>query len=191
MIKVKKNNKKNHYIDNEKFIIEIRKYKDSCKLAIQENKEKPRIPEYIGSCLLKIAENYFNKPRFINYTYRDDMISEAVLICVKYFDSFNEEKSNPFAYFTKVVHNAFFQFLNNEEKNKYKTLKYFSQTILVGNEDEFINNGILSSTELYDNMYSFMETYEIREKLKKEKKKVTNLNKIMRNKNDTKEKDKQ
>ena len=59
--------KSNHYVDNVKFLEEIKKYKSACKDALTEGLEKPRISEYIGNCIYLIAENLSHKPRFMNY----------------------------------------------------------------------------------------------------------------------------
>lgn len=170
---------RNDYVDNDKFQEAIVEYRKRCDLADKEGKERPIMPNYIGECIQKIAQNYFLKPRFNGYSYEDDMVSEAVITCVKYFDTYNPDRGNPFAYFTSVVHNAFLQVINTEERNRYKMIKNFTQTLLIGNEDEFFGSNLLNSEDVYDNMYSFMQSYEEREAVKKSKKKASGLIKIM------------
>ena len=58
-----------HYIDNERFIAEIRKYKKLCAKAEAGGDDKPIIPNYLGECILKIATKMANRPNFINYSY--------------------------------------------------------------------------------------------------------------------------
>ena len=55
--------KKNHYVDNQKFLAEIMIYKQKCKDALEQGKEKPRVSEYIGKCIYLIAENLSHKDR--------------------------------------------------------------------------------------------------------------------------------
>ncbi len=68
-------NKQKHYINNEDFLKALVAYKESCIEAEKNGKSKPNIPNYIGECWMKIAEGLSHKPNFINYTYRDEMIS--------------------------------------------------------------------------------------------------------------------
>ena len=69
---------------------------------------KPPIPNYLGDCFLKIATHLSYKPNFVNYMFRDDMISDGIENCVQYIHNFDPEKSkNPFAYFTQIIHYAF------------------------------------------------------------------------------------
>lgn len=159
------------YVDNKKFLEAIREHKRKVNEAKENGTETPRISEYIGECLYKIAENYFLKPRFNRYSYREDMISEAVMTCIKYFDSFDPDRSNPFAYFTSVVKHSFLQVVNSEERSRYKMLKNFTENMLIGNESQFISENLITNEDIYDNMYDFMESYEQREKIKKEKRK--------------------
>ena len=63
------NKKKNtHYVDNKKFLEELKKWKDQCKDAEEAGDEKPQITNYIGECFLKIANGLSYRPNFINYT---------------------------------------------------------------------------------------------------------------------------
>ena len=96
-----------HYIDNQKFLKAIVDHRDRVEIAKIKEKKKPRIPEYIGDCFLKIATHLSYRPNFINYMYKEDMISDGVENCVQYIDNFDPAKSrNPFAYFTQIVYYA-------------------------------------------------------------------------------------
>ena len=100
--------KKIHYVDNKKFLEELKKWKDKCQEAEEAGDERPQITNYIGECFLKIANGLSYKPNFINYTYRDEMISDGIENCLQYVKNFNPEKSqNPFAYFTQIIYYAF------------------------------------------------------------------------------------
>jgi hypothetical protein len=100
--------KQKHYINNADFLKALIDYKEACKKAKKEKKPKPPIPNYIGECFMKIAEGLSHKPNFINYTYRDEMMSDGIENCLMYFDNFDPTKSkNPFAYFTQIIYYAF------------------------------------------------------------------------------------
>lgn len=165
-------NKQKHYINNEDFLKALVDYKTRCIEAEKEGKSKPNIPNYIGECFMKIAEGLSHKPNFINYTYRDEMISDGIENCLMYFENFDPSKSkNPFAYFTQVIYFAFLRRIQKEKKQLY--VKY-KATEMYGVLDEFemleSEDGVTKQFELYENISEFIETYEDARKTKKETK---------------------
>jgi Sigma-70 region 2. len=67
---------------------------------------------------LKIANHLSYRPNFINYTFRDDMISDGIENCLQYLDNFDPAKSsNPFAYFTQIIYYAFIRRIQ-KKRNK-------------------------------------------------------------------------
>ena len=109
--------KNEHYVDNSKFLEAMKEYKILCEDAKKNDKEKPLVTNYIGGCFLKIANHLSYRPNFINYTYRDDMISDGIENCLQYLDNFDPEKSkNPFAYFTQIIYYAFIRRIQKEKK---------------------------------------------------------------------------
>jgi hypothetical protein len=109
-----------HYVNNKEFLDALIEYRDKCKEAEKDGKEKPRVTNYIGECILKIATHLSYKPNFINYSYRDDMILDGVENCIQYLDNFNPDKSsNPFAYFTQIIYYAFLRRIAKEKKQSY------------------------------------------------------------------------
>jgi len=106
-----------HYVNNKDFLIALIEYRKSVELAEQRGDPKPQITNYIGDCFLKIATHLSFKPNFVNYIFKDDMISDGIENCVQYIHNFNPEKSqNPFAYFTQVIHYAFLRRIQKEKK---------------------------------------------------------------------------
>ena len=94
-------------------------YRNSRILAEEEGKKRPQVTNYIGECYLKIANHLSYRPNFINYTYRDDMISDGIENCLQYMDNFDPEKSkNPFAYFTQIIYYAFIRRIQKEKKQQ-------------------------------------------------------------------------
>ena len=109
--------KKEHYVNNKEFLQAMIVYKKLCKEAEESGEEKPLVSNYIGECFLKIANHLSFRPNFINYTFRDDMISDGIENCLQYLDNFNPEKStNPFAYFTQIIYYAFVRRIQKEKK---------------------------------------------------------------------------
>ena len=106
-----------HYVNNKDFLIALIEYRKSVELAEQRGDPKPQITNYIGDCFLKIATHLSFKPNFVNYIFKDDMISDGIENCVQYIHNFNPEKSqNPFAYITQVIHYAFLRRIQKEKK---------------------------------------------------------------------------
>ena len=108
---------KAHYVDNKKFLQAMIEHRDKCRIAEEKGKKKPDVSNYIGECFLKIANHLSYRPNFINYTFRDDMISDGIENCLQYMSNFNPDKStNPFAYFTQIIYYAFIRRIQKEKK---------------------------------------------------------------------------
>jgi DNA-directed RNA polymerase specialized sigma subunit len=114
---MKKAKQKPHYVDNKKFLEAMIEHRDKCEKSEKQGKTKPVVTNYIGECFLKIANHLSYRPNFINYTFRDDMISDGIENCLQYMNNFNPEKSkNPFAYFTQIIYYAFIRRIQKEKK---------------------------------------------------------------------------
>lgn len=106
-----------HYVNNADFLTAIKEYREKVQSSVAAGTPKPQVSEYIGECILKIANHLSYKPNFINYTYREEMISDGIENCLMYIDNFNPEKSsNPFAYFTQIIYYAFIRRIQKEKK---------------------------------------------------------------------------
>ena len=106
-----------HYVNNKEFLAALEVYIAQVNRAKLNDKEPPQIPRYIGECFLKIANHLSFKPNFVNYMFKEDMISDGIENCVQYIHNFNPEKSkNPFAYFTQIIHYAFLRRIQREKR---------------------------------------------------------------------------
>ena len=106
-----------HYVNNKEFLHALIAYRENVDIAKLQDKPKPVIPRYIGECFLKIANHLSFKPNFVNYMFKEDMISDGIENCVQYIHNFNPEKSqNPFAYFTQIIHYAFLRRIQREKR---------------------------------------------------------------------------
>jgi len=119
--------KKVHYVNNKEFLEAIVERKQHLKEAEESDLPKPQVSNYLGECILKIANHLSYRPNFINYTYRDEMISDGIENSLQYIDNFDPEKSkNPFSYFTQIIYFAFIRRITREKKQsliKDKLLK--------------------------------------------------------------------
>jgi len=138
--------KKEHYVSNKEFLAAMIAYRKSVNKAKREKQPKPPVTNYIGECFLKIANHLSYRPNFINYTFRDDMISDGIENCLQYLDNFNPDKSNnPFAYFTQIIYYAFIRRIQKEKKQttiKHKILTESNMddlALMPGEDREFKN----------------------------------------------------
>ena len=112
-----KRKRSEHYVNNKEFLAALIKYREDVEIAQIQNKPKPVITRYIGDCFLKIANHLSFKPNFVNYMFKEDMISDGIENCVQYIHNFNPEKAkNPFAYFTQIIHYAFLRRIQREKR---------------------------------------------------------------------------
>ena len=113
-----RNKKKNpHYVNNKEFLEAMVKFKESVREAEDSGGERPVVPIYIADCIMKIATHLSYKPNFVNYMFREDMISDGIENCVQYIHNFDPKKSsNPFAYFTQIIHYAFLRRIQREKR---------------------------------------------------------------------------
>ena len=137
---------KEHYVNNKEFLAAMIDYKQAIKEAEKKKKQRPPVTDYIGSCFLKIANHLSYRPNFINYTYRDDMISDGIENCLQYLDNFDPSKSNnPFAYFTQIIYYAFVRRIQKEKKQVIIKQKLIHEnnlddfTLQPGDDGEFKN----------------------------------------------------
>jgi hypothetical protein len=174
-----------HYVNNEEFYQAIVEYRKLCAQAEVEGKEKPRIPNYIGSCIWKIAQGLSTKPCFSNYSFVDEMIADAVENSILYFDDYKTDfgednpdyKPNPFSYFSQIAYFAFLRRIYKEEKNRYTTYKHFQETMGLHHDSELFsdeNGGSkINPQSLYDNLSEAMTKFEKKEEAKRAKKKAS------------------
>ena len=174
--------KKQHYVDNEKFLEVMGEYREKFLQAKDDDIEPPIIPDYAGECFLKIAERLSHRPNFINYAFREEMVSDGIENCVMYASNFNPEKStNPFAYFTQIIYYAFLRRIEKEKKQlyiKYKTMDEFNSIEdhvdmgeMGGNEAASIASGTSPMTaDKRANIYDFINAFEEKKRKKKKPK---------------------
>ena len=174
--------KKQHYVDNEKFLIVMRDYRENYLKSKDDDTEPPQIPDYAGECFLKIAERLSHRPNFINYAFREEMVSDGIENCVMYASNFNPEKStNPFAYFTQIIYYAFLRRIEKEKKQlyiKYKTMDEFSSleensdmAAMSAKESASVVSGASPMTaDKRASIYDFIHAFEEKKRAKKKPK---------------------
>lgn len=122
-----------HYVNNKDFTAAVAEHNSAASVAESEGNPLPQINNYIGECIYKISSRLSTKPNFINYTYRDEMISDGIENCIQYIRNFDATKSdNAFSYFTSICYWAFVRRIKKEQKQSYikqQSIEY-SATVL-------------------------------------------------------------
>lgn len=162
------------YVDNKKFYEEIVEYKKAFYETEAVGDPTPPIPEYCGQCILNIANGFAMRPQFNGYSFKEEMIGDAIENCIQYFNRFDETKyKNPHAYYTQICYYAFIGRINEEEKKRYGKYKMFSNVLSGVDVDNMMTdeNGPLINEPVYDNISEFIERFEAKEEAKRVKKK--------------------
>ena len=148
---MKRKKENTHYVDNKKFLEAMIEHRDKCEKAKKRNRKKPDVTNYIGERFLKIANHLSYRPNFINYTFRDDMISDGIENCLQYMDNFNPDKSNnPFAYFTQIIYYAFIRRIQKEKKQIQIKSKLIQNTGIENMMDQLQGDDAQYQSQLLD-----------------------------------------
>ena len=132
-----------HYVNNAQLsqaVVDYVGHLDQCK---KEETTLPKVPDYIAQCFLRIAQGLSHKANFIRYTYREEMVMDAVENCLKAISNYNLEaatrtgKPNAFAYFTQITWFAFLRRITKEKKQQEIKIKYLTRSGV----DSFIDTG--------------------------------------------------
>tara|TARA_Y100001958_G_C21156087_1_gene491090 strand:+ start:585 stop:1190 length:606 start_codon:yes stop_codon:yes gene_type:complete len=174
-----------HYVNNNDFSTAVVTYVETVENAKKNEVPVPKVPDYIATCFLRIAEGLSHKANFIRYTYREEMVMDAVENCLKAISNYNLEaatrtgKPNAFAYFTQITWYAFLRRITKEKKQQEIKLKYLTKAGIENFVDNDLEGGGVGeqvSTHFVDTLRDRIERVrtsdkEIKEFVKVEKKK--------------------
>jgi hypothetical protein len=141
-----------HYVNNAEFSQAVVDYVTEVRIAKKNKVQLPIVPDYIASCFLRIAEGLSHKSNFIRYTYREEMVMDAVENCLKAIENYNLEaatrtgKPNAFAYFTQITWYAFLRRIAKEKKQQDIKMKYLSKSGIENFIDNELDAGGMSDT---------------------------------------------
>lgn len=91
---------------------------DEFKANIVQYYKTDVLTEDLGEQVYLICNRLAYAPNFVNYSYREDMIGDALIKSVEALKGkkFDPDKGNPFSYFTKIAYNAFCNRIKREKK---------------------------------------------------------------------------
>ena len=124
---------KAHYINNKEFSLAVVEYVKKATAAKEKNKTVPKVTDYIARCFIKIAEGLSHRPNFVRYTYREEMVMDAVENCLRAIGNYNIEtatrtgKPNAFSYFTQICYFAFIRRITKEKRQQDIKFKFIEK----------------------------------------------------------------
>jgi len=163
-----------HYVNNKEFSQAVVDYCLTVEKAKTDSTPLPIVPDYIASCFLRISEGLSHKSNFIRYTYREEMVMDAVENCLRAIENYNIEAAtrtglpNAFAYFTQISWYAFLRRIAKEKKQQEIKLRYLSQS---GIEDYIVSGDLDAGSK--QAIQAFVDT--LKDRIDKVKEKDTEL----------------
>jgi len=124
---------KPHYVNNRDFSEAVYDYAKEALVARTNETPLPIVTDYIATCFIKIAEGLSHRPNFVRYTYREEMVMDAVENCLRAIGNYNIEaatrtgKPNAFSYFTQICYFAFIRRITKEKKQQDIKFRYIEK----------------------------------------------------------------
>lgn len=163
---IKKSSKSSHYVDNDKFYQALVERKELIAAAILNGQPPPKVTNYIGKCLMDIANNLSLKYYFREYVFRENMIGEAIIHMLKNIDAFDiKVTKNPFSYFTQTAYYSFIDTIKSEKQELAGKFKATLDRIAMQDhsEDDEDYNTLIAEENLPDVSYmsKFVKDFDI------------------------------
>lgn len=107
-----------NYVNNKDFLNSLIARKEENEKRAALGLDKAPIDNYLGHVVMEIARRLAYRPNFINYSYRDEFIGDAIEVGLKGLDKFDCSYENPFAYITQIMWNAFIRRIQIENSQQ-------------------------------------------------------------------------
>jgi len=146
---------KPHYVNNADFSQAVVTYVSHARMCKEAGKSKPVVPNYIAECFLKISEGLSHKANFVRYTYREEMVMDAVENCLNYNleAATRSGKPNAFAYFTQITWYAFLRRIQREKRQQDIKMKYIAEAGI----ENFLDMSLDDGNTDYSNVLPFVD----------------------------------
>ena len=182
---------KPHYINNKEFSLAVVDYVTSANEAVKAGKPIPVVTDYVAQCFLKISEGLSHRPNFVRYTYREEMVMDAVENCLRAIKNYKIEtatrtgKPNAFSYFTQICYFAFIRRITKEKKQQDIKFRFIEKMGIedftqMGMDDSGAQQTMAYVDTLRQRMSKVRDTDQaIKQFAKEEKKKLEKLELFM------------
>jgi hypothetical protein len=168
--------KKPHYINNKDFSLAVVEYVTKCNEAKTKEQAVPKVTNYIATCFLKISEGLSRRPNFVRYTYREEMVMDAVENCLRAINNYKIEtatrtgKPNAFSYFTQICYFAFIRRITKEKKQQDIKFRFIEKMGI----EEFVEAGM--DNEMAQETMAYVDT--LRQRISQVRDKDTKIKKF-------------
>lgn len=164
------------YVDNVKLTKELGDWARKVRDQESRGEKLDKMTDYIAESIFLICNNMSYKSSFINYTYRDDMVGDAIENCIRYLKNFDNEKNdNAFGYVSTIVYYAFVRRIKKENRRHLEHLQYIKKVFTEDGLDEMLNaddpNDVVGYQPYIDHMQSILDDMNIAEPEVHERKK--------------------
>lgn len=133
-----------NYINGKEFYDELKIYHKQYLESIELKEDKPPLSEKIAFAIIQIATRLMNSYNFVNYTYKDEMISDAILKCLDKVHRFDPSISeNAFAFFTQISWHAAITRIKIEQKESSVKARLIREKM----SSEFVTHGVDSDAD--------------------------------------------
>ena len=140
-----------HYVDNSRLTNELSSWTNRQRKLEEQGIQKEKVPDYIAECIVKICENIVRKPNFYSYTYRDEMVGDAIMYCIMYVGNFDSKKSsNAFAYISQVAFTAIVRRIKKEKLTSTRHLQFIKNIVGVEQLTEALSSVSGVERKYYD-----------------------------------------
>jgi DNA-binding Lrp family transcriptional regulator len=164
-----------HYVNNKEFSAAVVEYVREVNEADAAGDPIPEVPDYIAECFLKIAEGLSHKSNFVRYTYREEMVMDAVENCLKAVKNYNIDAAtrtgspNAFAYFTQISYYAFLRRLQREKRQYDIRTKFMEESGLEGFLEEGGSQHVVSDSAAFvDSLRERIDQVHVRDQVLKD-----------------------
>lgn len=146
-----------HYVNNKEFTKAVFEYVKRLNEAQEIGAPEPQITTYIGDTIMKICNGLARKPNFSRYSYRDEMISDAIENCLRAVSNYDIKAStrsgnpNAYGYFTQIAYWAMVRRIQKEEKETEFRIKMITNSGL----ESFVSEG---DTESINAAYDYVDS---------------------------------
>jgi DNA-directed RNA polymerase specialized sigma24 family protein len=170
--------KKRNYVNNPDFYLALVSHRARIKEADETNKRRPPASDYVGQAIMLIATRMARRPNFSGYSFKDEMVADAIADCVAAVDKFDPAKSqNPFAYFNQISWNAFVRRIHREKRQAY--VKHANYEMFLSDQADVDHAALSQHLQYSQNLVTSYEKKMADDKAKKANKKDTSLNRYV------------